>query len=68
MSPTSYQAAPPRAIDTTRLASLLQPHPRQVNGFGTFKDGGKEGGMEGGFLAPVPAAAGGAYFQTGLFP
>ena len=24
MSPTSYQAAPPRAIDTTRLASLLQ--------------------------------------------
>ena len=24
MSPTSYQAAPPRAIDTTRLAALLQ--------------------------------------------
>ncbi len=24
MSPTSYQAAPPRAIDTTRLAGLLQ--------------------------------------------
>ena len=30
MSPTSYQAAPPRAIDTTRLAALLQPHPHQV--------------------------------------
>ena len=27
MSPTSYQAAPPRALDTTRLATLLQPHP-----------------------------------------
>jgi hypothetical protein len=26
MSPTSYQAAPPRAIDITRLAALLQPH------------------------------------------
>ena len=25
MSPTSYQAAPPRAIDTTRLAALPQP-------------------------------------------
>jgi hypothetical protein len=24
MSPTSYQAAPPRAIDTTPLASVLQ--------------------------------------------
>ena len=24
MSPTSYQAAPPRALDTTRLASILQ--------------------------------------------
>jgi hypothetical protein len=24
MSPTSYQAAPPRVIDTTRLAALLQ--------------------------------------------
>jgi hypothetical protein len=24
MSPTSYQAAPPRALDTTRLAALLQ--------------------------------------------
>ena len=30
MSPTSYQAAPPRAIDTTRLATLLQPHSHQV--------------------------------------
>ena len=30
MSPTSYQAAPPRAIDSTRLAALLQPHPRQA--------------------------------------
>src|ERR1700687_5259150 len=30
MSPTSYQAAPPRAIDTTRLAPLLQPHSHQV--------------------------------------
>src|SRR6266849_1198804 len=30
MSPTSYQAAPPRAIDNTRLAALLQPHSRQV--------------------------------------
>jgi hypothetical protein len=30
MSPTSYQAAPPRVIDTTRLAVLLQPPPRQV--------------------------------------
>src|ERR1700733_11106528 len=30
MSPTSYQAAPPRVIDTTRLAALLQPHPIQV--------------------------------------
>ena len=24
MSPTSYQAAPPRALDTTRLAAVLQ--------------------------------------------
>jgi len=24
MSPTSYQAAPPRVIDSTRLAALLQ--------------------------------------------
>ena len=31
MSPTSYQAAPPRVIDTTRLAFLLQPRPRGVN-------------------------------------
>ena len=30
MSPTSYQAAPPRVIDTTRLAVLVQPQPRQV--------------------------------------
>src|SRR5271156_890267 len=29
MSPTSYQAAPPRVIATTRLPFLLQPHPRQ---------------------------------------
>src|SRR5258705_4303013 len=29
MSPTSYQAAPPRAIDTTRLAVLLQPRSLQ---------------------------------------
>ena len=26
MSPTSYQAAPPRGIDIMRLATLLQPH------------------------------------------
>jgi hypothetical protein len=30
MSPTSYQAAPPRAIDITRLAAPSQPDPRQV--------------------------------------
>lgn len=30
MSPTSYQAAPPRAKDITRLDAVLQPHPRQV--------------------------------------
>src|SRR5712692_5063458 len=30
MSPTSYQAAPPRAIDTTRLAPLLQPLARRA--------------------------------------
>jgi SAM-dependent methyltransferase len=32
MSPTSYQAAPPRVIDTTRLAALLQPPQLQVHG------------------------------------
>jgi hypothetical protein len=30
MSPTSYQAAPPRIIDTTLLAALLQIAPLQV--------------------------------------
>jgi hypothetical protein len=30
MSPTSYQAAPPRIIDITRLAALLQPLARRA--------------------------------------
>jgi hypothetical protein len=30
MSPTSYQAAPPREIGTTRLAFLLQPRQQKV--------------------------------------
>jgi hypothetical protein len=29
MSPTSYQAAPPRVMDITRLADLLQPRSRR---------------------------------------
>jgi hypothetical protein len=41
MSPTSYQAAPPRAIDTTRLASVLQilrcPLSMQFDGRGVIR-------------------------------